>query len=922
MKLPVLPVACFVLIVAPLANAEGSCKGVPLIGAVVDSTGAIIPGASISLDATSTITSGADGHFRFPCVADGTHHLRISAESFGKENLTIQVPLHKALNAVLQPGAVETTVDVDTETADVSAYSAGPTQTISGRRLQALADDPDDLLQQLQQMAAASGGNPSNATVSVDGFQDSTHLPPKDSIAYIKVNPDLFSAEYREPPFDGGRIEVYTKPGAKAYHGALFGTDSSSWMNARDPFSVSKGLVGRQRYGFELTGPITRQHSNFTLNLEHRSIDNVGVVNAITLDSSGNKISTFDTVATPQRRWVGLARMDWQLGPKNTFITSYDADVNHLLNVGIGGTSLPETGYDSQQYDHILRFTDVTTVSPKLMHEARLSLHWDGETDVPNSTAPQVSVAGAFTGGGATIGQQRIHELVIEADDDAILNTKNHLLKFGTQFFIDGEHRRLTTNFNGSYTFGGGTAPMLDASNRPTGQTTIITGLEQYRRALLNLPGGAPTTFSNVAGTPEVDYTQYSDALFFQDDWKVRPSVHLALGMRYYLQNGPTVLNGATPRFGVSWSPDKKATWNLHGHIGLFTGRYGTRDESELLRMDGIHRITSTVYDPACAPVGATQSCDPFSGNATVIQSMRTINPHLANITFYIDNIGFTKALPGGWNLSADAYNARIWNYSRSPNINSPLNGSPTGPRPIAPNVNIYQLQNSGQGGGNVEFMGLEQHKLKYLQLFIGAVRVNVFDDTNNDEFSTPQSSSSDAGEIARRAGNGLWHVFGNATAKLPEKLEWSFNMRSNGAALYNVTTGFDNNGDGDFNDRPQFAAANTPLCSASPNTSPCGYATPWGELVNSGGTGSLSRDKGVMPWQIYLDTNLQRAFNITKNAKADHPQTITANIRAANVLNRMNVTSVGGVLGSPFFGVPYAADNGRRVEVGLRYSF
>ena len=66
-------------------------------------------------------------------------------------------------------------------------------------------------------------------------------MPPKDSIAYIKVNPDLFSAEYREPPFDGGRIEVYTKPGAKAYHGALFGTDSSPWMNARDPFAVSKG---------------------------------------------------------------------------------------------------------------------------------------------------------------------------------------------------------------------------------------------------------------------------------------------------------------------------------------------------------------------------------------------------------------------------------------------------------------------------------------------------------------------------------------------------------------------------------------------------------------------------------------------------------------------------------------------------------
>jgi hypothetical protein len=45
-------------------------------------------------------------------------------------------------------------------------------------------------------------------------------------------------------------------------------------------------------------------------------------------------------------------------------------------------------------------------------------------------------------------------------------------------------------------------------------------------------------------------------------------------------------------------------------------------------------------------------------------------------------------------------------------------------------------------------------------------------------------------------------------------------------------------------------------------------------------------------------------------------------NIRSSNVLNHLNVTSVGNVPGSPQFGVPYAANNGRRVEVGARYSF
>ena len=169
----------------------------------------------------------------------------------------------------------------------------------------------------------------------------------------------------------------------------------------------------------------------------------------------------------------GTARLDWQLGAKNTFIASYSANVNHLQNLGVGGTSVAETGYDSQTYEHMFRLSDVTTGSARFMHEARLSLRWDGSTDTPQSTAPQVQVAGAFTGGGAAIGPQQVRELNVEWDDDAILTTKNHTMKFGTQMMVYRENQQLTTNFNGSYTFGGGTAPGAGcerhADRRPDG---------------------------------------------------------------------------------------------------------------------------------------------------------------------------------------------------------------------------------------------------------------------------------------------------------------------------------------------------------------------------------------------------------------------------------------------------------------------
>ncbi|QHN04832.1 hypothetical protein FTO74_16805 [Granulicella sp. WH15] len=887
------------------AMIQTSCHGTTISGIVRDSTLAVIPGASLTLDGARNETSGSDGRFRFACVGDGPHRLAGAAQGFAAHEIALSTPHTALIELTLKPEEVDATVEVDgSDGISTDPLSTGTSQTISGSQLQALADDPDDLLSELNQLAAAAGGNPSNTTISVDGFQDSASLPPKSSIAYIKVNPDQFSAEYREPPFEGGRVEIYTKPGQKTFHGALFATNSSPWENSRDPFSTTKASLGKQRYGFELTGPVRKTGSDFAMNLEHRSIDNFAVVNAVTLDSAGNTVSTITNVPTPQRLWVGLARLDWQFGQKNTFIASYSANQNHLANLGVGGNALAEAGYDSEKYDHMIHLSNITTASARLMHEARLSLRWNGENDLPASSAPSVQVSGAFTAGGATIGAKQLHRFITELDDDAILTTKQHTLKFGTQFFVYDDHDKLPTNFNGAYTFGGGTAPVLDANNQPIpGQTETITGIEQYRRAQLGLSGGSATAYQNVVGTPTVNFTQVMDAVFLQDDWNAGHGLHISGGVRYFIQNNPVLLGSITPRFGVLWSPTKKGTWTLHAHVGTFAGRYGDTDVSTVRQQDGVQRISSTIYNPVFN--------NPFLG-ATPIHSIRRFASGLGNGTWAAENIGGTRALPHGWNLSADYYIGRFWNQGRSPNINSPLDGSPTGPRPGAANLNVLEMRSDGQGRVNATFAGIEQHTLKHAQFFFGAVRVALVDDTDDSELNSPQSSTSNAGELAPRSNQPVWNLFGNGTFTFPQKIQLSADFTAGGDAHYNITTGFDNNGDGNFNDRPQYAAPGTP--GAIP--------TPFGLLTASGGIGVLRRNQGVMPWTFGLDTNLQRAFSLTRNAKADHPQTLTVNLRSANVLNHTNVTTVGGVLGSPLFGVPNAANPGRRVEAGVRYTF
>ncbi len=870
---------------------QSACSGAPLSGIVVDTTGAIVFGASVIVDSGVSASSGSDGHFRFPCLTTGKHQLDASSASFAPRSMAVTTPLRSGeLRIVLQPDAVATTVEVDADPTPVetSVNSTGASQTISGQRLQTLADDPDDLLRELQQLAAAAGGSPGNATISVDGFQDSSTLPPKSSIAYVKVNPDLFSSEYREPPWEGGRAEVYTKPGATAYHGALFATNSSVWMNARDPFSISRAAIGKQRYGFELNGPVRKQGSNFSMTLEHRSIDNFAVVNAYTLDANGNQVNTIQNVPTPQRLWVATSRVDWQLGPKNIAFLSYSTSVNHLQNVGVGGSALQESGYGESDSENSVRASNVTTFSPKMIHEARLGLSWNDGTESPTSLAPSVQVSGFFTGGGSANGNQDIHKLRVEYGDDVIITPKNHSIKAGLQFIMYDEHDRVPTNFNGTYIF-------QDAAH-------YLSNTAQQ--------------FSNVAGDPHIGFVQFRPALFYQDDWKLRDNLTISYGLRYYMQNDPLVLNGATPRFGIAWSPDAKKKWQLHAHLGEFVGQYRTPIELEIQREDGVHRVVSQVYNPA--------PNNPFGAGSVPIHEVRSFAPGFKNNSYGLAEVSADRELPFGFRLSGELMGIRIWDDARTLNINSPLNNDPNGARPFAPNLNMLQTQNSGYALGDIEFASLSNFAHKRFGFIFGTVRVNIRDNTNDSTLYQPQSAYTDAGEVARRSGNYLWQSFSNVNVTLPYKVQLTANYFGSGNGVFNITTGSDNNGDGNYNDRPQIASPSEPLCGSPSQaaSSSCAVQTSYGLLTDSGGIGVLRRNTGAMPWTFHLDSNIQRAWVITRNKKADHQQTLTANIRSSNLLNHTNVTAVGSVLGSPQFNLPYAADNGRRIEGGLRYSF
>jgi hypothetical protein len=451
--------------------------GLRIEGTVVDPSGAVIPGAQVQTASGEKAISDATGKYLLPCVAGTSAVVHASAQGFATGNAhdsgAMGTTVH--VNLELPIASVEEDVQVSGDTAADNGGGAATT-VFNAQQVQQLPDDPDDLLSELQMLASSSGGDPSATTIVVDGFQNASAMPPKSSIASIRINPDFFAPEYQTPAWHGGRVEITTKPGADKFHGALFLTNSNGIFNATDAFSTTATPAGKQRYGFELSGPIMPRKLDFALALEHRGIDEFNVVNSTVLDSTGNNEPLRQAVTAPQRLWIGSARGDWQANKSDIATLSWSANANDQGNQGVGGLVLQEAGYSSRASGYDLRLTNALTLSPNTLHETRIGYSWKRTLQTPNSSAPSLEVAGYFTGGGATSQNLNDRERDLEVGDDLLATRGKHEFNLGFQSITSFVHDYNPNTFNGAYVFGGGSAPILDASNNPTARQRRSAG--------------------------------------------------------------------------------------------------------------------------------------------------------------------------------------------------------------------------------------------------------------------------------------------------------------------------------------------------------------------------------------------------------------------------------------------------------------
>ncbi len=164
-------------------------------------------------------------------------------------------------------------------TVDVNPSNNAGAIVISGKELEALPDDPDELQSDLEALAGPSAG-PNGGQMYIDGFT-AGQLPPKSSIREIRINQNPFSAEYDQLGY--GRIEIFTKPGTDKFHGQLFVIGNDSAFNSPNPFAGQEPGYDTMQYNGNIGGPLSKKAS-FFFNLEHRNINELAVINTPFLD--------------------------------------------------------------------------------------------------------------------------------------------------------------------------------------------------------------------------------------------------------------------------------------------------------------------------------------------------------------------------------------------------------------------------------------------------------------------------------------------------------------------------------------------------------------------------------------------------------------------------------------------------------------
>jgi hypothetical protein len=568
-----------------------------LHGRVADQTGALIPGANVTVAnalgvAQNTTTADASGSYSVTGLAPGSYIVETSVQGFApftSPTIVLAAGQSKRVDISMAIEVAQQNVVVsDDEGAPQVSTEAGSNASaivLKGKDLDALSDDPDELSNELSALAGPSAG-PNGGQIYIDGFTGGT-LPPKSAIREIRINQNPFSAEFDRIGY--GRIEILTKPGTDVLHGRAFLQGNDSSFNTKNPFAPPPSYHSLQ-YNGTVSGSLNKKTSYF-LSVEGRDNPDASVYTVsqpvldpttglYEVDSNGDPIlaQTGGAVYSPANRIEVSPRVDLQLGQTNTLTVRYQFERSTSSN-RVGSTSLPTQATGSSSTEQALQIMDSQVINSHIVNETHFQYRRAPTVSTSVSTAPSVGVAGYFSGGGSGSQFSTDHMDHLELQNMTTMSAGAHAIKFGTWMRDNRDANGSSGGFNGSFSFPSMGAYVATLNGLAQGETVaqIATGCTPAQ--VQEWGGCTPNRLNYTAGNENFLANVFDASLYFQDDWKVNQFLTLSGGLRWESQNHVADHSDWGPRFAFAYALDghkkgAQAKTIVRGGYGFFYDRF------------------------------------------------------------------------------------------------------------------------------------------------------------------------------------------------------------------------------------------------------------------------------------------------------------------------------------------------------------
>ena len=917
-------VTFFVLFIVHVSFSQ--TKESNLLITVKDEFDGVITTAQISITKTGSnnkiqVRTDDSGTAKIRNLVGGEYHITVSAAGFKEyksEKITLKSGSTIDLNVVLEIVSIESNVDVS-ESESVDSERSTPAVVLNEKTLTTLPDKQEDFERALQNLGSADADE--SLPISVNGMEGAK-IPPKQAIQQVRINQNVYSAQF-DSPFGSG-IDIFTRAKVDEFSGSVEFNFADSRLAARNPFLGSVLPSQLREYSFNLSGPLRKQ-SNFYIYSSRIENDRSAVVNASILDANLQPTAFRQSFATPTRSNNIYLNFNSDITKKHKLFFSGGLYNYHSKGASVGDFILPSRAADTSNGGGNFQFSDTYLGNADFVSQTAISFYSYGSQSRPTTSAVALDVSEAFSGGGSTQ-NFKIRNLFFQASNQTTWQMGKYTLGFGGRFRANSTGQNSQTNFNGNYIFSGRLAPVLDAANNPITDAfgnyvaEQISSLESYRRTLLfrrlgfsNLRirelGGGANQFTISGGNPKINLSQYDYAVYVQNSYNLTPTVAVSFGLRYENQNNIKDSADFGPRFGIIWSPKAEEKQNplfslprISVGYGIFYSRFPLNNILNVRLSNDADRAQYLITDTGALDLYPNVPSVSLLQQFALPKTQRFIDNKLKTPVQSSFTVAATKKLFGGFSLILSMTTGTTFRQIVIHNVNAPLAGSfnPLNPqasiRPSPEAGNIYGIYSNGKAkktklSAQLKFPNTGKLYAYFNYSFVKS-KNNVVSGSG-----VPFDPYDFSQEYAPGTADGMHSLNGYSSYQLPYGFSVGGSYTFHTGGRFNIFTGRDTNGDGFFNERPTFASdlnksglIQTKYGILDPNPAPDAPLIP--------------RNLGRGAKYFSVDANLSKTFGFggDKAKKKPAKQSLNFSLDIYNLFNTINRSDPIGNMSSPNF--------------------